>query len=84
MPPPNSLFHSIGNSVKCRELSTAFYAHVANNPVLRPLFPGKTFHCAIEELAAFLAQFLHGPSKDARRRWWLSLRESHLRPGSVS
>ena len=35
--------------------------------------------CAIEEFAAFLAQFLGGPAEDAQRRWWVSLRESHLR-----
>jgi truncated hemoglobin YjbI len=29
--------------------------------------------------AAFLAPFLDGPSEDAQQRWWLSLRESHLR-----
>ena len=77
--PPIDLFEAIGGSSKCRELSTVFYARVANDPVLRPLFPGKTFKCAIEEFAAFLAQFLGGPSEDAQRRWWLSLRESHLR-----
>ena len=47
--------------------------------MLRPLFPGKSLRCAIEEFSAFLAQFLGGPSDDAKRRWWLSLRESHLR-----
>ena len=57
----------------------AFYARVERDPLLRPLFPGKSFTCAIEEFAAFLAQFLGGPSEDSQRRWWLSLRESHLR-----
>jgi len=33
----------------------------------------------VEEFTAFLVQFLGGPSEDAQRRWWLSLRESHLR-----
>jgi truncated hemoglobin YjbI len=78
-PPPVDLFEAIGGAAKCRELSTAFYARVAKDPTLRPLFPGKTFKCAIEEFAAFLVQFLGGPSEHARRRWWLSLRESHLR-----
>ena len=77
--PPIDLFEAIGGSLKCRELSTAFYARVAKDPTLRPLFPGKTHKCVIEEFAAFLAQFLGGPSAEARRRWWLSLRESHLR-----
>src|SRR4051794_17348828 len=77
--PPMNLFEAIGGSAKCRELSTAFYAGVSKDPALRPLFPGKTHKCAIEEMAAFLAQFLGGPSGEVRRRWWLSLRESHLR-----
>jgi hemoglobin len=60
-------------------LAVAFYARVERDPLLRPLFPGQSFTCAIEEFAAFLAQFLGGPSEDSQRRWWLSLRESHLR-----
>jgi len=52
---------------------------VARDPILRPLFPGKSFTCAIEQFTAFLAQFLGGPGEDAQRRWWLSLHESHMR-----
>lgn len=77
--PPVDLFDAIDGSVKCRELATVFYARVAKDPALRPLFPGKSHRCAIEQLAAFLAQFLGGPSADTQNRWWLSLRESHLR-----
>src|ERR1700730_12060214 len=73
------LYHAIGGTATCRKLSAAFYARVARDSVLRPLFPGKTLNCAIEEFAAFLAQFLGGPSEKAHRRWWLSLRESYLR-----
>ena len=74
-----STYEAIGGTAGCRGLSVAFYARVERDPVLRPLFPGKTFKCAIEEFAAFLVQFLGGPGDDAQRRWWLSLRESHLR-----
>ncbi|MCU1259795.1 MAG: globin [Bryobacterales bacterium] len=74
-----NLYQAIGGTVTCRKLSAAFYARVERDPVLRPLFPGKTFKCAIEEFSAFLAQFLGGPPEDAQRRWWLSLGESHLR-----
>jgi truncated hemoglobin YjbI len=73
------VYQAIGGTATCRKLSTAFYARVQRDPILRPLFPGKTLKCAIEEFAAFLAQFLGGPPEDAQRRWWLSLRESHLR-----
>ena len=73
------LYQTLGGRETCRKLATAFYARVARDPVLRPLFPGKTFKCAIDEFAAFLAQFLGGPAEDTQHRWWLSLRESHLR-----
>jgi truncated hemoglobin YjbI len=74
-----NLYQAIGGAGTCRQLSVSFYARVERDPVLRPLFPGKTLRCAIEEFSAFLAQFLGGPPEDAQRRWWLSLRESHLR-----
>ena len=73
------LYQAIGGVDACRKLSAAFYARVGRDPLLRPLFPGKTMTCAIEEFAAFLIQFLGGPSEHTQRRWWLSLRESHLR-----
>ena len=74
-----NLYELFGGRSACRRLSVAFYARVERDPILRPLFPGKSFTCAIEEFAAFLAQFLGGPSADSQRRWWLSLRESHMR-----
>jgi hemoglobin len=77
--PDVNLYAAIGGSAACRALSSAFYARVAQDPLLRPLFPIKTFTCAIEAFAAFLAQFLGGTGEAAQRRQWLSLRESHLR-----
>lgn len=74
-----SPYQAVGGAAACRKLADAFYARVGRDPVLRPLFPGKTFRCAIEEFSAFLVQFLDGPAEDSQRRWWLSLRESHLR-----
>jgi truncated hemoglobin YjbI len=75
----NDLYQAIGGAAACRKLSLAFYTRVDRDPLLRPLFPGKSLTCAIEEFAAFLAQFLGGPAENTQRRWWLSLRESHLR-----
>ena len=54
------MLEAMGGEPGCRKLSAAFYARVAKDPVLRPLFPGKTQKCAIEEFAAFLIQFLGG------------------------
>ena len=80
-PAPHSfdVHRAVGGTETWRRLAVAFYARVERDPVLRPLFPGKTLHCAIEEFAAFLVQFFGGPAADSQRRWWLSLRESHLR-----
>src|SRR6266567_7505197 len=75
---PN-LYDALGGKSACRRLAVAFYARVERDPLLRPLFPGKSFTCAIEQFTAFLAQFLGGPSEDAQPRWWLSLHESHMR-----
>jgi hemoglobin len=75
--PDVDLYAAIGGMDACRRLSTAFYARVVHDPVLRPLFP--SIHCAIDAFAVFLAQFLGGPCEYSKRRWWLSLREAHLR-----
>src|ERR1041385_4544367 len=74
-----SLHQAVGGTAAWRRLSEAFYARVDRDPLLRPLFPGKTLRCAIEEFTAFLAQLFGGPSDETQRRWWLSLRESHQR-----
>lgn len=70
---------ALGGEDGCRRLSAAFYARVGQDPVLRPLFPGKSLRCATEEFAAFLIQFLGGDEDQTQHRWWLSLRESHAR-----
>lgn len=73
------LLDALGGEAGCRRLSAGFYARVGRDPVLRPLFPGKSLKCAIAEFAAFLIQFLGGDEEQTQRRWWLSLRESHAR-----
>ncbi len=70
---------ALGGEDGCRRLSAEFYARVGQDPVLRPLFPGKSLRCATEEFAAFLIQFLGGDEAQSQHRWWLSLRESHAR-----
>src|SRR5580700_11721189 len=70
---------ALGGEAGCKRLSAEFYARVYKDPLLRPLFPGKSLRCAIEAFAAFLIQFLGGDEKQTQYRWWLSLRESHAR-----
>src|ERR1700722_3880575 len=70
---------ALGGEAGCKRLSTEFYARVGTDPVLRPLFPGKSLRCATDEFTAFLIQFLGGDEAQTQHRWWLSLRESHAR-----
>lgn len=73
------LLEGLGGEAGCRRVSAEFYTRVGEDPLLRPLFPGKSLRCATEEFAAFLIQFLGGDEDQAEHRWWLSLRESHAR-----
>jgi len=73
------LLKALGGEAGCQRLSADFYGRVGTDPVLRPLFPGKTLRCAINEFGAFLIQFLGGDEEQTQYRWWLSLRESHAR-----
>src|ERR1039457_7040725 len=61
------------------KLAAAFYARVEHDPVLRALYPAKTFKCAIEGLALFLAEVLGGPREYTKTRWSVSLRDIHER-----
>lgn len=70
---------ALGGEAGCKRLSAEFYARVGKDPILRPLFPGKSLKCATEEFAAFLIQFLGGDEEQTQYRWWLSLSESHAR-----
>jgi hemoglobin len=79
VPEHATVLEALGGEAGCKRLSAAFYARVRTDPILRPLFPGKTLKCAIEEFGAFLIQFLGGEEEQTQRRWWLSLRESHGR-----
>ena len=78
-PDGDRLLEAIGGEAGCYRLSAGFYSRVGKDPVLRPLFPGKSLRCATEEFAAFLIQFLGGDEEQTQKRWWLSLRESHAR-----
>lgn len=73
------LLIALGGEAGCQRLSADFYARVAKDPILRPLFPGKSLRCAREEFAAFLIQLLDGDEEHSQFRWQLSLRESHAR-----
>ncbi len=79
MTEPIDLYRAVGSLEGCRKLSATFYSHVAHDALLRPLFPSRSFRCAIEALADYLSQTLGGPCEYSHRHWPLSLRDSHAR-----
>src|SRR3990170_3438786 len=57
---PQSLYDAIGGSA-FRDLVHRFYAGVADDPVLRPLYPDDDLTEARERLRLFLVQYWGGP-----------------------
>src|SRR5947209_11337191 len=55
-----SLYERLG-AEQINQLVATFYARVASDPVIRPLY-GKTLTCAIRNLTDFMTTWLGGPS----------------------
>src|SRR5215469_1241293 len=77
--PEQNLFYALGGREGSHRLASAFYAHVPQDPVLRPLYPPHITNCPQHALAAFLTQFVGGPYDYGDRRWFGSLRAAHQR-----
>src|SRR5215472_11965577 len=77
--PEQNLFYALGGREGCQRLASAFYAHVHEDPILRPLYLPHITNCPQHALAAFLTQFLGGPYDYGDRRWFGSLRAAHQR-----
>lgn len=60
-----------------KRLAAAFYAGVAGDPVLRPLYP-ESLTQAEENLALFMAQYFGGPPIYSQQRGHPRLRMRHL------
>jgi hemoglobin len=60
------------------DLVAQFYARVAVDPVLRPLYPDDDFRAAGERLALFLIQYWGGPSTYSDTRGHPRLRMRHV------
>jgi len=73
------LYSRVGGWTTCQLLAQELYREIEREPILKPLFPGKSHRCAIEQFSAFLCQLFGGTSTEVQRRHWISLRESHAR-----
>jgi len=85
MPEAGSFYDLVGGEPTFRKLVDEFYAGVATDPVLRPLYPEEDLRPAAERLTLFLMQYWGGPHTYSQRRGHPRLRMRHapFRIGAV-
>ncbi len=76
-PATDSYYEAIGGSATFRKLVDEFYAGVANDPLLRPMYPEEDLGPAAERLRMFLEQYWGGPRTYSEERGHPRLRMRH-------
>ncbi len=74
----DTFFDAVGGEDTFRKLVDGFYAGVAEDPVLRPLYPDDDLGAASERLRMFLIQYWGGPSTYSQQRGHPRLRMRHV------
>lgn len=72
-----SLFEAVGGERFFVELVERFYARVASDPLLRPLYPDDLSE-SIQHMALFLQQYWGGPGTYSEQRGHPRLRQRHM------
>jgi hemoglobin len=72
-----TFFDQVGGEPTFRRLVATFYAGVAEDPVLRPLYPDPDLATAEERLRMFLIQYWGGPHTYSDQRGHPRLRMRH-------
>jgi hemoglobin len=72
-----TFYELVGGEPTFRRLVDDFYAGVAGDPVLRPLYPEADLRSAAERLRLFLIQYWGGPNTYSERRGHPRLRMRH-------
>ncbi len=73
----SSFYERVGGSEVFAELVSQFYAQVAVDPILRPMYPDKDMKGAALRLQMFLEQYWGGPSTYSEERGHPRLRMRH-------
>jgi hemoglobin len=76
-PQPPSFFQQVGGEPTFRQLVHDFYRGVAEDPVLRPMYPEQDLGPAEERLTLFLMQYWGGPRTYSDQRGHPRLRMRH-------
>jgi hemoglobin len=74
---PDTFYAAVGGGETFRRLVEAFYSGVAQDPVLRPLYPEDDLGPAAERLRMFLEQYWGGPGTYSQQRGHPRLRMRH-------
>ena len=72
-----TFFEKVGGQKTFNELVSHFYALVALNPVLRPMYPDSDLKAAAQRLEMFLVQYWGGPTTYSEQRGHPRLRMRH-------
>lgn len=72
-----TFYEAVGGAPTFRKLVDAFYAGVATDPVLRPMYPDQDLGPAAERLRLFLEQYWGGPKTYSDERGHPRLRMRH-------
>ena len=73
----STFWDEVGGTDFFEELISGFYANVAVDPILRPMYPESDLHAAAERLQLFLEQYWGGPSTYSEMRGHPRLRMRH-------
>jgi hemoglobin len=73
----DTFYAAVGGEDTFRRLVEAFYAGVADDPVLRPLYPEDDLGPAADRLRMFLIQYWGGPGTYSQQRGHPRLRMRH-------
>ena len=85
MTSPEQFFSEVGGSETFRAIVARFYEQVAEDPVLRPLYPEQDLGPAEQRLRMFLEQYWGGPRtySDQRGHPRLRMRHAPFRIGPI-
>lgn len=72
-----SFFEAVGGHVTFEAIVRRFYAGVAQDPVLRPMYPAHDMDGAVTRLTLFLEQYWGGPTTYSDQRGHPRLRMRH-------
>lgn len=74
---PENFYQAVGGEETFRRIVSRFYAQVAVDEILRPLYPEEDLGPAAERLTLFLIQYWGGPHTYSDRRGHPRLRMRH-------